>query len=80
MNELHPVRRWREDTGTTLAQLAGRVNVTPSHLSEIERGLSDLSTGLARRISAATGLGLEDVVATAKSGLKNGKRRGRKAA
>jgi transcriptional regulator with XRE-family HTH domain len=55
MDTTHPLRRWRESTGTTLAALASKVGVTASHLSEIERGLNTASLNLAGRIGSATG-------------------------
>jgi transcriptional regulator with XRE-family HTH domain len=57
MERIHPLRRWRQDNDVTLAELAARdgVDVSASHLSEIERGLNTLSLGLAVRLSKATG-------------------------
>lgn len=53
----HPLRLWRQKHGLTLAQLADRVDVkvTPSHLSEIERGANKPSLDMAMAISVATG-------------------------
>lgn len=50
----HPLRQWRRKAGVTLATLAGEVGVTPSHLSEIERGLNGASVALLKRLSKAT--------------------------
>jgi transcriptional regulator with XRE-family HTH domain len=50
----HPLRRWRKDRDVTLAALAGKVGVTPSHLSEIERGSNTPSLELAAKLSQAT--------------------------
>lgn len=50
----HALRRWREDKGITLAALAGRVAVTPSHLSEIERRRNTPSLELAAKLSDET--------------------------
>lgn len=51
---IHPLRQWRTTHGITLAELAKRVGVTPSHLSEIERGRNAPSLDLARRLSLQT--------------------------
>jgi transcriptional regulator with XRE-family HTH domain len=57
----HPVRRWRKDNGKTLSALAGKVGVTPSHLSEIERGLNHPSLDLTAKLKAETGLPAEEI-------------------
>lgn len=51
---MHPLRRWRKLKGVTLAALASEVEVTPSHLSEIERGKNGASLGLLKRLAKAT--------------------------
>lgn len=63
--QLHPIRRWRKDNGVTLATLASEVDVTPSHLSEVERGLSKVSLRLASRLSRATKVSLEEIAEAA---------------
>lgn len=50
----HPLRIWRKKAGITLAELAQRANITPSHLSEIERHKNDPSLSLAAKLSRAT--------------------------
>lgn len=57
MERVHPLRRWRLRNGVTLEKLASRkgVGVSPSHLSEIERGLNSPSLDLAASLSRATG-------------------------
>lgn len=50
----HALRRWRKDKGVTLADLAERVRVKPSHLSEIERGRNTPSLALAAKLSRET--------------------------
>lgn len=50
----HPLRRWRKENQIRLATLAIRVGVTPSHLSEIERGLNAPSLRLAAKLSEVT--------------------------
>lgn len=54
MDETHPLRAWRKAHEITLAQLAGAVGVTASHLSEIETGKNAPSLDLAGRLSRAT--------------------------
>lgn len=52
----HPLRRWRQSKELTLQQLielAG-VDVSPSHISEIERGNNKPSLDLAAKLSRAT--------------------------
>ena len=55
MEAVHPLRRWRKDRSVTLAVLGEQAAVSPSHLSEIERGLNAPSLNLAARLSGATG-------------------------
>jgi len=62
MADLHPLREWRKEHDKTLATLAGGVGVTPSHLSEIERGLNDPSLALASKLSKATGIPIDRFV------------------
>lgn len=50
----HPLRLWRKASNVTLTALAGKVGVTPSHLSEIERGSNTPSLDLAAKLSRAT--------------------------
>lgn len=52
---IHPLRRWRKENGVTLASLASEVGVTPSHLSEVERGRNGASVDLLKRLAKATG-------------------------
>ena len=58
----HPLRTWRKANGKTLADVAEDVSVTPSHLSEIERGLNEPSLALAARLSKATDIPLDKFV------------------
>ena len=55
MENTHPLRLWRDRNDVTLAALATDVEVTPSHLSEIERGLNRPSIELAARLVRASG-------------------------
>jgi transcriptional regulator with XRE-family HTH domain len=50
----HPLRLWRQSKQVTLAQLADTLDVSTSHLSEIERGRNKPSLKLAMRLSQAT--------------------------
>ena len=55
MNEtVHPLRRWRKANGVTLTMLASMVGVTPSHLSDFERGRNGASMALLKRLHQAT--------------------------
>lgn len=51
----HPLRLWRGRKKVTLASLAYSLDVTPSHLSEIERYRNKPSLKLAVLLSLATG-------------------------
>jgi DNA-binding XRE family transcriptional regulator len=62
MDKVHALRQWRTVTGKTLADVASHVGVTPSHLSEIERDLSEPSLALAARLSAHTGIPIDRFV------------------
>lgn len=61
-DSLHPLREWRRVTGKTLVDVAAEVEVTPSHLSEIERGLSEPSLSLASRLAKLAGIPIESFV------------------
>jgi len=52
----HPLRRWRKEHKKTLADLAGTVRVTSSHLSEIENWKNEPSLDLASRLQRETGI------------------------
>lgn len=54
MPEPHPLRLWRKANHITLAALAIKAGVTPSHLSEIENGNNTPSLELAAKLSRAT--------------------------
>lgn len=54
MAQDHALRVWRKEKGVTLAALASVVGVSPSHLSEVERGLNNPSLELAAKLSEAT--------------------------
>lgn len=54
MPEVHSLRRWRQSNGVTLAVLADRIGVTPSHLSMIETGNKVPSLDIADKLSRET--------------------------
>lgn len=60
----HALRRWRhaQKPRITLADLAERMRVKPSHLSQIETGIKNPSIRLAARLSEETGIPLESFV------------------
>lgn len=60
----HPLRRWRLsfDPVVTLVSLASDVGVTPSHLSEIERGFNNPSVSLAVKLKKRTGIPAEQLL------------------
>lgn len=58
----HPLRRWRDAKRVTLADLARRVGVSPSHISEIERGINAPSLELAAKLSRETSVPIVDFV------------------
>jgi len=47
------IRKYRQQRGWTLAELAERVNISTPHMSEVERGVKNLNNHLLVRISAA---------------------------
>ena len=55
MSDDHALRTWRKANDVTLETLAGKVDVTPSHLSEIENGKNTASMKLAAKLVRATG-------------------------
>lgn len=60
----HPLRDWRnrQEPKKTLTGLAADVNVTPSHLSEIENWKNEPSLDLAARLHRATGIAMADFI------------------
>ncbi len=51
---MRTLRTWRNETKTTLAELAARVGVGKGFVSEVERGLKRPSAEVARKIESAT--------------------------
>jgi transcriptional regulator with XRE-family HTH domain len=60
----HPLRAWRKKNGLTLTVLAERLDVTSSHLSEIENWNNEPSLDLVWRLHLATGLSMKSFVKT----------------
>jgi len=56
------IRRRREERNTTQEQLAFDAGITSSSLSRIERGRSNPSWTTVRRLAAALGLSLSELV------------------
>lgn len=52
----HLLRRRREEAEQSLTELAGAADLSPGYLSEVERGLKDISTD--RLVAIARGLGV----------------------
>ncbi len=67
MVQEHALRRWRKENKVTLAALAIRVAVTPSHLSEIECGHNAPSLDLAAKLSRETLLPIDVFVRTSEA-------------
>ena len=70
MSDEHPLRKWREHASpeggkVTLEKLALELDVTPSHLSQIETGLRRPSLQLAVRLSEMTRIPVEEFVRAA---------------
>jgi DNA-binding XRE family transcriptional regulator len=58
----HPVKVFREYRGLTQAQLAKAVGIHPTYLSQIETRRRTGSTGLLRRLAAALGVTVDDLL------------------
>lgn len=65
MNTLagHHMREYRKRTGLSQTQLARHVGVRQSTISDIERGVIDPSTRLAKRLAALLGVSLDTLLA-----------------
>lgn len=57
-----PVRVWREMRGMKVAHLATAAGVSRSHLSAIENGAKKGSVKVLKRLAAALGVGIDDLV------------------
>jgi DNA-binding XRE family transcriptional regulator len=58
----HPVRVWREHRGLSQKELAGKADVPPGYLSEIETGKKPGSTHAFRALASALGVAIEDLL------------------
>ncbi len=60
----HPLRAWRHRQAPrkTLSEVAEKVGVTPSHLSEVENWKNEPSLGLVAEISRFTGIDMKAFV------------------
>ena len=56
------VRVWREYRGLRIAELAERAGIAAAYLSQIETGKRDGTVETYRKLAAALGLGLEDLL------------------
>ena len=62
MLDVHPLRTWRKANKTRLADLAGAIDVSPSHISQIETGKKQPSLALAAKLSQETEIPLDKFV------------------
>lgn len=58
----HPLKVWREHRGQTQRGLAAAADVATSYLAEIERGQKPGSVSALRRLAAALGVAIEDLL------------------
>lgn len=58
----NPIRVYRKWRGLTQAELAADVSIAPKYLSQIETGRRNASLGLTRRLAAALGVELGDLL------------------
>jgi transcriptional regulator with XRE-family HTH domain len=65
----HPLRTWRQShkPRKTLSEVAGKVGVTPSHLSEVENWKNEPSLGLTAELCKITGIDMKAFVKQAES-------------
>lgn len=61
MEAEHPLRIYRREAGLTLGDVAAKADTTKETVSRIENWVRSPSLALARRLSEATGLSLEEV-------------------
>lgn len=64
MTDVHPLRRWRKEHGLTAADLASRVGVVASQITQIETGKREPSVESASRLVKETGLDLAEIKPT----------------
>lgn len=65
------LRRERQRTGRTLADVAGRAGVSVQHLSEVERGLKEASSEVLGAVAGALGLRLIDLTTRVSRSLRS---------
>ena len=58
----HPVRVWRRHRGLTSSALAARAGIAASYVSDIENGKKPGSISSMKRLAAALGVGVEDLI------------------
>ena len=64
------VRLYRKLAGLTQEKLAEKANLTPTYLSDVERGRENISVDAVARIAKAVGVELEDVFRATTRGKK----------
>lgn len=65
------IREFRQERQLTLTKLGELANLSPSHLSQIERGLADPSLGALRAIASALGVELTKLLLAGNHSLHN---------
>jgi len=65
------IRKIRSDKGLTGQELAKQSRISPTYLSEIERGLSDISGEKLIRIADALGVDLNDLISPGQTTATN---------
>ncbi len=58
----NPVRVWREYRGLTISALAAKAGIGQPYLSEIETGKKDGGINTMKKLAAALGVSLDDLV------------------
>jgi len=66
------LRRGREAAGRTLADVAESAGISPTHLSEVERGRKEISTDKLLSVARTLGLPLASVYREVADGLDSG--------
>ena len=65
------IRKIRADNGLTGQELAKQSKISPTYLSEVERGLSDISGEKLIRIADALGVDLQDLISPGQTTATN---------
>ncbi|MBS1164134.1 MAG: transcriptional regulator, family [Proteobacteria bacterium] len=58
----NPVRVWREHRGLTISALAAQAGIGQPYLSEIETGKKEGGIGTMKKLAAALGVAIDDLV------------------